>query len=446
MIKRILSLLLILFSVSCFAQNYRIAEIVDIAHVPAAFPVGFALQTHGDKQFVAYYDSAKNMTVASRNLNSSKWDYKVLDTRVGWDSHNYIAMKIDAAGYLHVSGNMHCVPLIYYRSAKPLDIQSLERVTSLVGHEENRMTYPNFMDGPNGEFLYHYRHGESGNGYEVYDKWNPQTMTWSRYLDKPLIDGEGKRNAYMVGPRLGPDNYFHMIWVWRETPDCATNHSLSYARSKDLLHWENVKGKKINSPITFEDKSLIVDGSLPGRGLFNPGIRLGFDPQGKVIIGYHRYDMDMNTQMFISRFENGQWTNQQLTEWDLKWIFYGGGSVGDSKLIIDTPESQPDGTIAFGYHRKDKENGDGVLILDGKTLKPIGERPYTYPYPIEIDKVESDFPGMRVNKSSGFLWAEDHDDISYMLRWETLTSNRDTLRSGPLPPPSMLKVYKIIKE
>ncbi|MDR1121864.1 MAG: hypothetical protein LBM08_13220, partial [Dysgonamonadaceae bacterium] len=45
------------------AQEYRIAEIIDIAPVPAAFPVGFALLTHGDKQFVSYYDADKNMTV-----------------------------------------------------------------------------------------------------------------------------------------------------------------------------------------------------------------------------------------------------------------------------------------------------------------------------------------------------------------------------------------------
>jgi hypothetical protein len=30
-----------------------------------------------------------------------------------------------------------------------------------------------------------------------------------------------------------------------------------------------------------------------------------------------------------------------------------------------------------------------------------------------------------------------------MLRWETLESNRDAPRPGPLPPPSMLRLYAV---
>lgn len=115
-------MILCLFLVQCrllgFAQDYQVAEVCDIARVPSSFPVGFALVTHGDQQFVAYYDSAKNMTVAARKLNSKKWEYKVLDTKIGWDTHNYVTMKIDSSGYIHVSGNMHAAPLVYYRSMK----------------------------------------------------------------------------------------------------------------------------------------------------------------------------------------------------------------------------------------------------------------------------------------------------------------------------------------
>jgi hypothetical protein len=55
-----------------------------------------------------------------------------------------------------------------------------------------------------------------------------------RVLDTPLIDGQGERSAYIYGggmPIPGPDGRFHLLWVWRETPDHATNNSLSYART-----------------------------------------------------------------------------------------------------------------------------------------------------------------------------------------------------------------------
>jgi hypothetical protein len=422
-------------------QTGAVKPVCDISCVPASFPVGFALLTHGNRQFVAYYDAEHNMTVASRKLNSKTWEYKILDNKIGWDSHNYVAMKIDSEGYIHVSGNMHVAKLIYYKSAKPLDIQSLTRVTGMVGREEDKVTYPVFMDGPKGEFLFHYRYGTSGNGYEIYNLWNPQKQTWSRYLDTPLIDGRGERNAYMQAPVLGPDNYYHLIWVWRETPDCATNHTLSYARSKDLLHWESVTGKKVPLPITIEEQALYVDPTPPGGGLLNPGIRLGFDPSGKALIGYHKYDKDMNTQLFVARFDNGKWINKQVTDWNFRWIFQGNGTI-ITELSIDKPRSLYDGRVAFGFHRRD--TGDGEILLDGKTLDPVGERSLTHSYPGSPDQVESTFPGMTVSRALDSGKSPKKNE-TYMLRWETLPANRDAKREGELPPPSVLRLYKFVR-
>ena len=73
---------------------------------------------------------------------------------------------------------------------------------------------------------------------------------WRRFLNSQLHDGEGERNAYATTPIRGPDSRFHVIWVWRETPNAATNHSLSYARSPHLIHGVTSVGR----PITL-DKS-----------------------------------------------------------------------------------------------------------------------------------------------------------------------------------------------
>ena len=53
-------------------------------------------------------------------------------------------------------------------------------------------------------------------------------------LREALTDDEGLRNAYFDGPHEGPDGGFHLAWVWRESPDAATNHALSDARSSNL--------------------------------------------------------------------------------------------------------------------------------------------------------------------------------------------------------------------
>jgi hypothetical protein len=45
-------------------------------------------------------------------------------------------------------------------------------------------------------------------------------------------------------------------------------------------------------------------------------------------------------------------------------------------------------------------------------------------------------------------WAEDlgssaEPGIRYVLRWETLPHNRDRPRTGPLPMPGVLRLYKL---
>jgi hypothetical protein len=95
-------------------EPFVIKAVMDIGTVPSDFPVGFCLLTSGKSQYVAYYDAERRMTIAKRNLDSNQWQYQPLPSKVGWDSHNYITMAVDKDGQLHVSGNMHCVKLIYF--------------------------------------------------------------------------------------------------------------------------------------------------------------------------------------------------------------------------------------------------------------------------------------------------------------------------------------------
>ena len=305
--------ILVIFSCStdnCFSADtvsmppYEIAETMEITEVPSGFPVGFSLLTAGTSQYVAYYDKDHRMTVASRTLDSNKWQYQILPTAVGWDSHNYITMALDRDGHLHVSGNMHCVKLIYFRTQVPADITTLKRYP-MTGKAEDRATYPKFLTDQNGELIFNYRNGGSGNGMRIYNKYDRQTRTWSRLLDKPLLDGQGKRNAYPAGPVQGPDGWFHIVWVWRDTPDCATNHHLSYARSKDLLNWETAAGDKIELPMTLANKSLCVDPIPSGGGIINGCERLIFDSDNRPIITYHKSDENGNMQIYATRFEDG---------------------------------------------------------------------------------------------------------------------------------------------
>ena len=199
---------------------WRVADRVDIENVPSWFPVGFSLLTHGKRQYVAYYDAKHQMTVGTRTLGRRQWQSVKLDSKVGWDSHNGITMAVDGNGDLHVSGNMHCVPLVYFRTDTPGDITTLKRLP-MTGKDEKRCTYPHFLHDEAGRLVFHYRDGGSGNGRRLYNVYDPKSGIWSRLLETPLFEGQGLRNAYPGGPVVGPDKRFHVFWVWRDTPNAS---------------------------------------------------------------------------------------------------------------------------------------------------------------------------------------------------------------------------------
>ena len=82
--------------------SWRIERQIDVAPVWSGHPVGFCLLTHGEKQFAAYYDAQRRMTVASRALDSDQWSYSILPSKLGWDSHNYITMTVDDDGFIQL--------------------------------------------------------------------------------------------------------------------------------------------------------------------------------------------------------------------------------------------------------------------------------------------------------------------------------------------------------
>lgn len=416
---------------------------LDIEPVWSGHSVGFSLLTRQGRQFAAYYDAQRRMTVAQRDLGSDTWIFTRLPTQVGWDSHNYVTMAFDEDGCLHVSGNMHCVPLIYFKASKPGDATSLERITTMVDPAiEKRVTYPVFFRGPTGQLIFRYRDGGSGKGNDIYNAYDLKSRSWRRLLDTPLTDGQGRMNAYFAQPTLGPDGVFHVWGVWRDTPDCATNHHLSYARSRDLLRWEKGDGQAIRLPITVHNVD-IVDPTPPGGGLLNGLSALGFDAQRRPIISYHKYDAAGGSQIFCARLEDGTWRPYQVTDWkDIRFDFKGGGSLPGSEVGMGAVTREADGSLTMSL-RNPKENR--TWVLDETTLKPVrlatakpGPR-----YPAVWNRLESTFPGMQKRRCES---QGDRPDprVRHALCWEALPANRDRPREGALPEPAMLRLCTLV--
>lgn len=424
---------------------WRVAERIDVEPVPSWFPVGFCLLTHGKSQYAAYYDANHRMTVGRRSLDERKWQLVKLDSKIGWDTHNYVTMAVDSAGCLHLSGNMHCVPLIYFRTEKPGDITTLRR-HAMTGEKEDRCTYPKFLRDKAGRLIFNYRDGGSGDGSRYWNVYDPDTRTWRRLLDTPLLEGEGERNAYPSGPTLGPDGRYHLIWVWRDTPDCATNHNLSYVRSEDLERWETAGGKQVDLPMTLETDGLIIDPSPPRGGMINGGQRLVFDGEKRPMVVYHKADTAGNMQIFAARFERGKWKRRVITSWDRPVKFSGGGAMPFIGIRISTPQRVGDGVWQVGYRHRDY--GTGKVAFREKDLVPVDVPPSLRSrpeLPRELRAPEIDFKGIGVHLAEDIGDAGDAD-VRYLLKWETLGPNHDRKRTGELPPASMLRLYKLVRD
>lgn len=413
----------------------EILEEVEVGLTWAGHPVGQRVLTHGDDQYVAYYDENSVMTVAHRKTDSDQWTKTQLDSVLGWDSHNYVAIALDRDGNLHVSGNMHVDPMVYFKTQVPGDITTIERVPVLYDAAiEQRVTYPNFFSTPGGELVFTFRDGSSGDGVNYYYVYDEASQTWSLLLDTQLFDGEGVRNAYAYGPVLGDDGYYHISWVWRDTPDAATNSRVSYMRSTDLRTWETVSGDPVALPVTYATGGVVVDDIPAYGGLLNGLHKVGFDAGGAVTITYHKYDENGESQLYVARPATEGWLSTQVTQWEGRWDFGGGGSL-ENEIYLGFTRVLDDGRLGLDYTCHGESR---LLVLDDEDLSPHAELidPPT-PYPDALLSPMSDYPGIIVQ------WSPDlgsSEDGRYVLRWETLPPNRDQPREV-WPDPQPLRLY-----
>lgn len=424
------------FTPSPGASPTMSAEVVSteaIDRVWSGHSVRFALVTTKTDIVIGYYDANRQLTVARRRKTGGGWTYQKLDTWNDWDSHNYIAIAEDPAGRLHVAANMHSSPMTMFVSDTSGAVRTLKRVPVLVDEAlERAATYPIFLRDRAGRLIFKYRNGSSGNGDEIYDVLDAETGKWARLTAAPLVDGEGQRNAYFMGPVIGPDNWFHIAWVWRETPMAETNHDLSYAKSPDLIHWFKADGTPLPLPIKLKDAE-IVDPVPERGGMINNNTLLGFDEQGRPTITYHKFDSAGNTQIYLARYlgkaSKTGWERAQISQWtNYRWDFSGGGSL-KSEIFVGGAQPIGGGLLKVPVIRL----GQSIdFIVRSSDLSLVEARP-VLSLADQLKKTVKTPDDMQVN----IVNVEgDHGEI-YALVWNARPPHRD-LPAADIPDPTTL--------
>ncbi len=248
------------------------------------------LFTSGNYQYAAYYNGSAHLVVAKRSLNQSEWQIEVTKfTGNVNDAHNHISLAVDGDGYMHIAWDHHNSLLKYAQSIAPGSLQ-LQQMPMLATRgdeadvEEASVTYPQFYRLNDGGLLFAYRDGGSGHGNLVLNHYDLPSKRWQR-LHSSLIDGEGERSAYW-DMTLDKNNVLHLAWIWRDTPDVASNHDIAYARSLDNGQtWTDLSGKIYQIPINAANAKLAKQ--IPIRHkLMNPPVVSADEQSNPFIASY----------------------------------------------------------------------------------------------------------------------------------------------------------------
>lgn len=166
------------------------------------------------------------------------------------DGHNSLVVSRDSNGYLHVIGNMHDMGLRYVRSTAPDSITGWA-AASMVGTEENSVSYPQLVKAPNGSLLFFYRNGSSISGDLYVNRYDAATKSWTRVAQ--LLKGSGfapAENGYIDQPMISRDGRIGLFVVWRAGSSFLTTHDITYIESADSAGtWQSITGEVLTLPI-----------------------------------------------------------------------------------------------------------------------------------------------------------------------------------------------------
>jgi hypothetical protein len=318
-------------------------------------------------QFVSFYDEESNVVIAKRKWKSTNWQIQKTSFKGNaTDAHRSISIAVDGDGYLHLSWDHHNTRLRYARSLQPFGLDFGQEMP-MTGVLESNVSYPEFYTLKDGNLLFFYRDGGSGNGSLVINKYNKQTKEWTQ-VQKNLVDGEGKRNAYWQA-FVDTKGTVHISWVWRESPDVASNHDMCYARSTDGgLHWEKSTGEKYVLPLNVRTAEYALH--IPKNSELINQTSMVIDKKGVPFIAtYWRDENEMVPQYRLIYKNEKAWITQNLSFRTVPFSLNGGGTkkipISRPQVVVWNRRFKTKAAILF----RDEERGSKLSIAVNKNIK-----------------------------------------------------------------------------
>ena len=212
----------------------------------------------------------------------------------------------------------------------------------MTGVTENRVTYPEFYRLKNGDLIFMFRDGSSGNGNLVMNHYDTKNKKWTRRQNN-LVDGEGERNAYWQ-MCIDHEETIHVSWVWRESGDVATNHDLCYAKSYDFGQtWQTSQGRRYELPIQKANAEYVAH--IPQKSNLINHTSMTTDYNGNSLIAtYFQGKGDSSTQFKVVYQHDGRWLTSTVSDRTTNFNLGGGGTrsipISRPQIVVQNKNHQ----------------------------------------------------------------------------------------------------------
>lgn len=292
-----------------------------------------SLCTYKNTQYISFYNQEGFVVIGKRKLGSKNWKLEITQFKGKvTDAHNSISIMVDGDGYLHLAWDHHNNKLHYAKSVAPGSLQLTDQMP-MTGLLEKNVTYPEFYYLPNGNLLFFYRDGQSGQGNLVINRYDRTAKKWQQ-LHTNLIDGQKQRNAYWQAC-VDKNGTIHLSWVWRESSDVASNHDLCYAKSTDGgITWMNSKNELYRLPINAATAEYIV--TIPQKSeLINQTSMVTDDAGNPFIASYWKEKGDSIPQYHIVYNTGSDWN---VNNTGFRTTAFSLSGVGTKRIPISRPQ------------------------------------------------------------------------------------------------------------
>lgn len=316
-----------------------------------------ALVSYNGYQYTVYYNATRNVCISRRKLPSGDWKEVIIPFRnTDDDPHDVISIGIcKNDGTIHLAYDHHNTTLQYCRSVIGManDTENIEWKTSNFGANTSQLeagvtvpdvTYPRFINKPDGNMLFECRYKDSGDGDSYLREYDGLTHTWSlvgRYVQG--MDATPNACAYINRMDYDLNGRLHVSWCWRDDYGGGSNHDIFYGCSDDHGRtWKDTNGSTVATTEKINPTDSRTSGVCMRQGISS--LRIATIPFNKGYINQETQATDSKGRVHIV-------SSYMVDGTDSNW------ASSRTKAVLHHRFRDADGTW---HHNLIKNNGSNV--------------------------------------------------------------------------------------